>query len=161
MKTIQLTDEQYNALKNGESITIEPPKKGPWKPEKGQKYFYIESTRSVTATTYHSDSIDDRRLACGNAFSSKENALKASKAMRTHNKILQYIIENDGDWEADWSNPNQMKWYPVFDHLANGWKRGYIMFSQTVAALHCSEQCCEELVELLNNGWLEEEEKNT
>ena len=157
MKTIQLTDEQYNALKNGESITIEPPKKGPWKPEKGQKYFYIESTRSVTATIYRSDSIDDRRLACGNAFSSKENAQKASKVMRIHNKILQYIIENDSDWEADWNDPNQMKSFPEFDHRNNEWRVDrFISCLSTAGAMYCSEQCCKELVELLNNGWLEE-----
>jgi hypothetical protein len=156
MKTIQLTDEQYNALKNGESITIEPPKKKPWKPEKGQKYFYIESTRSVTATTYHSDSIDDRRLACGNAFSSKENALKASKAMRTHNKILQYIIENDSDWEADWDDHDQMKSFPWFNHSTKKWHSTFDTILQAAGALYCSKKCCEELVELLNNGWLEE-----
>ena len=159
MKTIQLTDEQYNALKNGESITIEPPKKGPWKPEKGQKYFYIESTRSVTATIYRSDSIDDRRLACGNAFSSKENAQKASKAMRTHNKILQYIIENDSDWEADWNDRSQKKWFIRFNRAENKWKSDYNTYSQKAGGLYCSHQCCDELVELLNNGWLEE--KNT
>ena len=39
MKTIQLTDEQYEALQNGESITIEPPKKK-WEPEGGSVIIY-------------------------------------------------------------------------------------------------------------------------
>lgn len=160
MKTIQLTDEQYNALKNGESITIEPPKKGPWKPEKGQEYWTVDSSFGLAVSIiFENDSFDRNLLDFGNAFSSEENALKASKAMRTHNKILQYIIENDGDWEADWNDRSQKKWFIRFNHAENKWKSDYTTYSQKAGGLYCSHQCCEELVELLNNGWLEE--KNT
>lgn len=157
MKTIQLTDEQYNALKNGESITLEPPKKGPWKPEKGKAYWHVTSMGfTADSATYHANGADRGRLAFGNIFSSEENAQKASKVMRTHNRILQYIIENDSDWEADWNDRSQKKWFIRFNHDENKWKSDYNTYSQKAGGLYCSHQCCDELVELLNNGWLEE-----
>ena len=166
MKTIQLTDEQYNALKNGESITIKPPKKKPWKPEKGQPYWRVEAdgldwrietaaSASIFDDSFDDDLFDKESFDFGNAFSSEENAKKASKVMRIHNKILQYIIENDSDWEAGWNDGNR-KWYPWLDHTTNKWMKGYNNNSQIAGALYCSEQCCDELVELLNNGWLDE-----
>ena len=80
-----------------------------------------------------------------------EAAEKASAAMRTHNRLLAYVDEFGGDWEADWSD-NQHNYYVHYAHLRMVWSA---TMSSTVCAsgtVYMSKDCADGLVAKLNSG---------
>ena len=80
-----------------------------------------------------------------------EAAEKASAAMRTHNRLLAYVDEFGGDWEADWSD-NQHNYYVHYAHLRMVWSA---TMSSTVCAsgtVYMSKDCADGLVAKLNLG---------
>lgn len=115
MKTIQLTDEQYNALMQGEPVTIEPPKPKveKWQPKGG--YFYIEQDGYIT-----NQRSTNKPTAFGMAYPTKEAAEKARDAMRKHNRLLAWLAENDDGWVANWRDDDQGKYYVYSVHTPEG-----------------------------------------
>ena len=78
-------------------------------------------------------------------------ALRLSAAMRTHNRLLAYVDEFGGDWEADWSD-NHKNYYVYYAHLRMVWSA---TMSSTVCAsgtVYMSRDCSEGLVAKLNSG---------
>ena len=94
--------------------------------------------------------------SCGGEFGverqTKKAAEKASAAMRTYNRLLAYVDEFGGDWEADWGDEIQVK-YSVFyvyrDRLWDSAGRWALCTSGTV---YMSRDCAEGLVAKLNSG---------
>lgn len=152
MNTITLTDEQYQALQNGKSITIEPPKTEAikWEPKGGP------FTVAGDGTTHMSNSSDPWKNY-GVEYHTREAAEKANKAMRTHNRLLAWIAENDDGWKPDWNDDSQKKFYLRKDHnkALEPNSRYYVGSSnslQSVAVSYMSEQNANKLCKLLNNG---------
>jgi hypothetical protein len=151
MKTIQLTDEQYQALLNGESVTIEPPKPKveKWQPKGGSwcltTYGYI-----VQGSDDYSE-IDN----FGMRYPTKESAEKARDAMRVHNRLLACLSENDDGWVADWEDERQEKCYLYFNHYDNDWEFAWAIAHQQLGTVYMSQQNAEKLCNLLNEGVVE------
>ena len=102
---IELTQEQVEAFNRGESITITnrsesitiTPKPKQWEPRGGGFW--------VTGYSQHSNtSSENETREFGVERQTKKAAEKASDAMRTHNRLLAYVDEFGGDWEANWEN---------------------------------------------------------
>ena len=98
MNTIELTKEQVDALRRGESITINPPKKvKPWEPPAGDWYInFFNDAR-------HEGSDDDVRLA-GRERATEELARRAAEASRKRDRLEAF---RDQHW------PNQHGTYYV------------------------------------------------
>ena len=83
-----------------------------------------------------------------------EAAEKASAAMRTHNRLLAYVDEFGGFWEADWADMTGQEKYCVYHHQTScSWyvhtsRRGWSI-SGTV---YMSQDCAEGLRDKLNSG---------
>lgn len=115
MKTIQLTDEQYNALMQGESVTIEPPKPKieKWQPKGG------EWSVKQNGKLLRCNSVTEFRIF-GTEYQTEEQAEKARDAMRTHNRLLAWLAENDDGWVANWRDDDQGKYYVYSVHTPEG-----------------------------------------
>lgn len=148
MKTIQLTNEQYEALMQGQSITIEPPKPEKWEPKGGE--WFVSSLGIV----HRGVSVEQPRLF-GAEYSTKEAAEKARDAMRVHNRLLAWLAENDDGWVADWSDDKQVKWFVFYNPRKNMWHCGGNSFTIGAGTIYMSQQNAEKLCKLLNEGVVE------
>ena len=81
-----------------------------------------------------------------------EAAEKASAAMRTHNRLLAYVDEFGGDWEADWGNSEQLKYSVMYGYISELWKRDFSQTLCTNSTVYMSRDCSEGLVAKLNSG---------
>tara|TARA_R110002096_G_scaffold35372_2_gene99945 strand:+ start:354 stop:815 length:462 start_codon:yes stop_codon:yes gene_type:complete len=81
-------------------------------------------------------------------------AKKASDAMRTHNRLLAYVDEFGGDWEADWEDKKQEKYFVFYSHYhINGeWCSDSTRGCNATGAVHMSQDCAVELANKLNSG---------
>ena len=78
-------------------------------------------------------------------------AEKASAAMRTHNRLLAYVDEFGGDWEADWSDTHK-NYCVYYTHLRMTWAVTMSSSVCTSGAVYMSQDCAEGLVDKLNSG---------
>tara|TARA_R110000823_G_scaffold948_2_gene3847 strand:+ start:129 stop:578 length:450 start_codon:yes stop_codon:yes gene_type:complete len=82
----------------------------------------------------------------------KKATEKACASMRTHNRLLAYVDEFGGDWEANWSDNHQHNYYVYYAHLRMVWSA---TTSSTVCAsgtVYMSKDCALELAAKLNSG---------
>ena len=80
-----------------------------------------------------------------------EAAKKTSTAMRTHNRLLAYVDEFGGDWEADWSD-NHKNYYVCYAHLRMVWSADMRSTTCTGGTVYMSEECAKDLAAKLNSG---------
>lgn len=141
---IELTEEQAEAYKRGESITLDPPKQ--WEPKGGNYYI-------VNGEVFRGSN-DTEAREFGNTYISRQQAEVAATAMRTHNRLLAYIAEFDKGWVADWNNNSQNKHYITSWHYNEDktyrWRFSTIERSPDI--VYMSRNCAKGLVEKLNNG---------
>jgi len=78
-------------------------------------------------------------------------ALRLSAAMRTHNRLLAYVDEFGGDWEADWSD-NHKNYYVCYAHLRMVWSATMSSTTCTGGTVYMSEECAKDLAAKLNSG---------
>ena len=81
-----------------------------------------------------------------------EAAEKASAAMRTHNRLLAYVDEFGGDWEADWENSEQLKYRVYYGYISKLWGRDFSQTLCTNGTVYMSKDCAEGLAAKLNSG---------
>lgn len=149
MKTIQLTDEQYQALANGESITIQPPKPKVerWEPKGGEWYVYgngnILSDNSVKVFRQF-----------GLEYQTEKQAKWARDKMRSFNRQLAWLAENDDGWVTDCNDNAQSKWYLYFNTNTKKYNIDYTSFP-CLNIIYMSEANARKLATLLNNGEVE------
>jgi hypothetical protein len=127
---IELTQEQAEAFGRGESITLTPKPKQ-WEP-RGEFYALHHSLPTSTV----------------------EAAAKATTNIRTHNRLLAYVDEFGGDWEADWENRSQEKCCVNYSYSVNDrvweWNNNYSVC--TSGTVYMSRDCAKDLVAKLNSG---------
>jgi hypothetical protein len=150
MKTITLTDEQYQALCNGESVTIEPPKPKveKWQPKGGQWYVQQDGEiRNQKSTNY------PRQF--GMSYPTIKHAEKARDAMRVHNRLLAWLSENDDGWVSDWEDTYTLKSYVFYNSKKREWQASHLQYVPVIGAVYMSKENAEKLCKLLNEGVVE------
>lgn len=85
-------------------------------PEERTKYWYITKLSLVAYHNYKHDSIDNFNLYSQNMFDTKEAAKKSFAMKKRKHEILADLLEIDKDWECDWKNPVERKYFLEFDH---------------------------------------------
>ena len=147
MKTINLTDEQYQALVNGESVTITPPAKK-WNPCKGNWYVqpmcYREGMTKAHVENYVSIE--------WHGYQTKELAEWARDKMRTHNRLLAWLSENDDGWREDWSRRNNGNWSVSYSFTYKEYKAYDYAYTKDLLDIYMSEENAHKLCKLLNSG---------
>ena len=88
----------------------------------------------------------------GSERKTEEAAEKASATMRTHTRLLAYVDEFGGDWQADWEDKGQPKYCVYYHQTSCTW---HVHTSKTCCisgTVYMSQDCAEGLVEKLNSG---------
>ena len=151
MKTIELTAEQYEALQQGESITIQPPKPKPkpkpeqWEPKGG--CWWVGPDCKV-----HHGRIENTSRLAGIEFQTKEAAKEAAKAQKEAQIIRAYIYEHRGDWRPDWNDFDQGKYSVFYNNRTKRWVSSRCWTSEVMGVTYGPESVIRELVEKLNAG---------
>ena len=144
-KAEQLEELKATAVKLQQQIeALEKPKQ--WEPRGGGYWVCgwgdVFDCGTVTRTTKFGV---ERQTA--------EAAEKASTAMRTHNRLLAYVAEFGGDWEADWKNIQQEKCSVNYSYSACcGWYLHTRCSVCTSGTIYMSQDCAQGLVAKLNSG---------
>lgn len=59
-----------------------------WEPERGEKYYYIDTIGDVSCTTYNTFALDSTRIKFGNCFQTKDQAKSAAEKVKELLKSL-------------------------------------------------------------------------
>ena len=143
-KEQQIKDLKATAAKLQRQIeALEKPEQ--WEPKGGDwwvsHYGSIHAGGSITRTSKFGV---ERQTA--------EAAVKASAAMRTHNRLLAYVDEFGGDWEAGWEDHQQKKYYVYYSYHTLGWCMHHVYNSTIGGTVYMSQKCALRLVKKLNSG---------
>lgn len=141
---LNLNDEQLKQLKSQMPGVF---KKNKF--EVGDEYWYICYDGDVVECEWENDNIDKQRLAYGNAFKTEEEATKVSDRRQAVKRVKDWIEENLGVFEPDWSDANQSK-YSIYYNYNNNlldytWSRALKQYSP-IGYLK-SEEDCKRLIE--------------
>jgi outer membrane receptor for ferric coprogen and ferric-rhodotorulic acid len=143
---IELTQEQVAAFNRGESITITlNPKPKQWEPRGGRYLIEWDGIADM-------DTSCDSRVNFGIERQNVEAANKARDAMCTHNRLLAYVDEFGGDWEADWKDLNQQKCFVSFCEITHMWVGGCDYTNKIVSSVYMSPICRNGLITKLESG---------
>lgn len=143
--TITLTDEQYQALQAGNSITIEPPKPK-WEPQKGN--FYISYKGNI-----FKDSCDNYTARdFGACYPKKHLADNAYFAMRTHNRLLAYVAEFAPDFEPVWNDNTKLNYYVQYTYKQCEWEVHAACVFRSPGIVYMPKDVAEKLADKLNSG---------
>ena len=129
-KAEQLEELKATAVKLQQQIAeLEKPKQ--WEP-RGGKYITGHYVRRATESA----------------------AEKANAAMHTYNRLLAYVDEFGGDWEADRGLLcyKQNKYYIVYDNPKGEWCIDHHHRACSAGAVYMSEECAKDLAAKLNSG---------
>ena len=136
-KAEQLEELKATAVKLQHQIeALEKPKQ--WEPRGGRYWVRIPTI--------------DNACKFGVERQTAEAAEKASTAMRTHNRLLAYVDEFGGDWEADWSASTQEKYYVYYNYRSHRWCAESWVFRCCGGAVYMSQDCAKDLAAKLNSG---------
>jgi hypothetical protein len=113
--TIEVTDEQYAKLVAVGAI--EKKSSLPWRAEKGEKYWSVDSYGDITAYTEDNDKTDDYRYLTGNYFKEEAQAEAYKARQEAIGRVRLAILKANDGWEEDWSDDTQTKWYILYAPL--------------------------------------------
>ena len=119
-----------------------------WEPKGGKYYIFADGC------VCRGDSDTDYRLF-GNEYSTREQAEKAAKAMRAHNRLLAYVAEFAPDWEPDWLDVEQSKYYVSFSCKHMCWDPMVARETISAGVVYMPMGVAEELCKKLNSGEVE------
>ena len=144
-KEEQLEELKATAVKLQKQIeALEKPKQ--WEPKGG--YWWVD-TSGIANWEYESTPCT---IKFGVERQTLEAAEKASDAMRTHNRLLAYVDEFGGDWEADWEDDKQVKHTVYYGYASNEWSLDAKRMVRTSGAVYMSQECALGLYAKLNSG---------
>lgn len=116
-----------------------------WEPEGGDWYIGYDSY-------VRKGKLDSNSCKFGMERPSKELAEKHRDRLRTFNRLAAYVDEFAPDFEPDWVNYEESKYYVSYDHKEERWYRGYNVAYHHVGTLYMPEEIAEQLVNDLNSG---------
>ncbi len=119
-----------------------------WEPNKG--IWFVNSIGEVVEGRY------DLSNNFGCVYATREQAEKAAKAMRAHNRLLAYVAEFvTCGWEADWLDAEQSKYYVSFSCKHMCWNPMVARETMPVGVVYMPRYAAEDLCEKLDSGEVE------
>lgn len=117
-----------------------------WRPKAGR--FYVDEAGGVSESVSHLIGSPD----FGNEYSTREQAEKAAKAMRAHNRLSSYVAEFAPDYEFNKLDKN---WYVYFDFETSDWDYSYNSFHNVAGVVYMPLVTAAALSAKLNSGEVE------
>lgn len=119
-----------------------------WKPDYRRKYFYINECGGIMNSKWYDDSIDADRYEIGNCFQTKEAADFALEKLKVEAELRRFAEENN-EYEIDWENRNQNKWFIYYNYVMKNIGVVY----DTVLRTHCiyfsSKEIAEQAIQVI------------
>lgn len=142
---IEEKTEAYRLLLQEVSEPKEPEKWKPWQPSIDEEYFTALTNGEIFCHTWMGDRDDRRRAEHGSTFRTEEQAKIASAITKRNNLIMQYIFENEPNWDGGgdsklYRDTSLGKW--VFAHATY----------PDLAAIVMPEKVAKKLAKDLNSG---------
>lgn len=126
--------------------------------KKGDDFYGLSATGEVEEFTWEGLEVDYDFIKFGNAFHTRVEAEKERDKRFALAEIKNYIKENFGEWELDWSDPIKEKWYLFYNYNEKKWGYNYRLYHKHLIFLpylETKEQCkqlitdCEEQFNIL------------
>ena len=153
MYTINLTKEQFEQLQSNKTLTInlDEQKQEKWTPSGGLWNVepWSESYANQMSVTYINYS------NAGLEYETKEEAIKASKAIRSYARQLKWLSENSDGWKPDWKDTSKEKYYIYYDEKINDYNINSNQIHKNINTIYMSKKNAEKLARLLNEGVVE------
>lgn len=89
-----------------------------WKPQKGERYWYICHAGNIVDDTNDNTKIDEDRFSIGNCFKTEEEAQHMIEKLKVIKELKDFALENNEE-EIDWNNPEQDKYTLVLRDTDN------------------------------------------
>ena len=119
-----------------------------WEPKGGD--YFVCSNGVVYSDALYNDAASD---TFGVVYATLEQAEKASKAMRAHNRLLAYVAEFAPDWNADWDDATQRKAAVAF--TGERYEYWDYVTARPIGAVIMPRHIARELAAKLNSGEVE------
>ena len=151
LKSIEETERQLENLKK----QLEESRNGSelWKPAYGREYFSFAGLGKILRFIWVGDPSDKEVHARHNVFPSRSVAEKAAELMRHSNLIISACLQVEPDFQPDWRNPNQIKWFPRYDHTSQKWEPICTYSYQEAVACVSSKEALQKVFKILEaNG---------
>ena len=130
----------------------------PWKPGAGEEYFFVDNDFCAHSFCNYDDEVDNYNFEIGNCFRTGERAEQVAEKMRLLLRLEQLHDMLCPDYEPDWSNEDEHKFYLFYDRKTGNWKYTYwSAFDFRVGEYFDTEKNAEKAAEILNKE-LEESE---
>ena len=104
--TIKFNGKEYDA-----ELTEKKVESKRWKPETNERYYSIDEYGDIDSYYWDNDRYDNFGYSQRNVFKTREEAEKHLEYL----KSLAILRDDAGDWEPDWKNTRQTKYYIYFD----------------------------------------------
>jgi hypothetical protein len=72
--------------------------------------------------------------------------------INTYTRLLQYVKEFGGDWEANWKDHIHLNYYVQYSNHRKKWEVGGRYMECISGTVHMSKECAEGLRDKLNSG---------
>jgi hypothetical protein len=140
-REVELSEESAQALKKA----FREEKKGLWKPEEGDEYWYM-SDGGRSPAHWDDGSTDNGRYITGNVFPTQEAAQKEIEKRKAIHRVKEYIAKEFGEFEPDWENRGQRKFQLDYGYSSKSmlieWhvmKKVYSPFGYLRNGEHCEQ----------------------
>ena len=115
---IQELETKYKEL-GAEIERLKPQPKGVWEPKIFDKFYTIDNSGQPFLTNLYEE--EEEAKAHHNIYKTKALANKASVLQRRSNLVIQACLNFDPDFVPDWSNGDEIKYGPYYDHRSQEW----------------------------------------
>lgn len=123
----------------------------PWKPAYGQNYFALSGNFTACKCTNYGENFDEFPISIGNCFPTKERAEQVAEKIRLLLRLEQLHDMLCPDYEPDWENEDEHKFYLFYDGKTGNWKYTYwSTFDFRVGEYFDTEKNAEKAAEILN-----------
>ena len=143
---IQDLETKYKEL-GAEIERLKQQSEGVWEPEIAGLFFTNNSSGQAIQTTLY----EEEEKANHNVYKTKELAEKASVLQRRSNLVIQACLNFDPYFVPDWSNGDEIKHGPYYDHRSQKWCSSRTYVTDDSAAYVSTLEIAVKVVAYLNS----------
>lgn len=134
---------------------LETEKKGFWKPETEEYYFFISDNSRPENTRWRDRAVDQNRFNLGNCFKDLDEAYKHTKYLKIKQELREWASKCEN--EVNWENPNQTKYSVLYDGLSDEIKAVRSVWTKEDNIYFADEEILKQAVESIGEERLKKE----
>tara|TARA_R110000737_G_scaffold82699_3_gene115077 strand:+ start:19 stop:468 length:450 start_codon:yes stop_codon:yes gene_type:complete len=143
---IQDLEQKYKEL-GAEIERLKQRPEGVWEPIVGGNFWVVDYTGGVRGLNPNSRAA----VSHHNVYETEALALKASVLQRRANLVIQACLNFDPDFVPDWSDGDETKHGPYYDHRSQNWVSCRTYVTDDSAAYISTQEIANKVVAYLNN----------